>query len=454
MLRRKRTSLRIWRNLIFCLCLLPGFGKSNEIKEGSLIRDAEIEETLKLFTEPLFKSAGLNPQHLRIFINANSDINAAASLNYSIFINTGLITKSKNPEQVIGVLAHETGHIACGHIARREESMKKSSLAALAALALGAAATLAGSPDAGAGILYGGLQVAQGSFLHYSRGQEAAADQAALRYLSNLGWSAIGLSEFMQTLARQELLSGDRQDGYLRTHPFSSDRVQLMKRHVDESPFTWRKLPSVYYDAYDRMLAKMTAFMESPMSTFMKYPASNTSVSAQYARAIAYYRNKEIDKSLSIMDALIQNYPQDSYFYELRGQILFENGRLPEAYEAYKKALALNPASDLIRLSYVQSMMEVTGDRQLDTAIQELKIVLKKEKENPLAWHLLAIAYGKKGDVGKAALALAEKAMTQDDFTLAIEQGKRAFHLLPAGPEQTRAEDIIETALELKKAEK
>jgi len=157
---------------------------------------------------------------------------------------------------------------------------------------------------------------------------------------------------------------------------------------------------------------------------------------------------------LSLLDQLIRQYPQDSYFHELRGQILFEDGQLQGAYDAYKKALSLNPSSDLIRLSYVQAMMEVTGDQQLEAAIQQLQTVLKREKENPMAWHLLAIAYGKKGNVGKAALALAEKAMTQDEYTLAIEQGRRAFNLLPDGPEKTRAEDIIETAIEFKKTEK
>jgi predicted Zn-dependent protease len=425
-----------------------------EIKNNSLIRDAEIEETLKMFTQPIFQVAGLNPNNLRIFVIANNDINAMATLNYTIFVHTGLISKAESPEEVIGVLAHETGHIACGHIARREENLKKSSLASLAAVALGAAATLAGSPEAGAGIMYGGMQVAQGNFLHYSRGQEASADQAALRFLKDLKWSATGLMGFMQVLAKQELLSSDRQDGYLRTHPFSSDRVQLMKNHIDTSPYTRAKLEEKYYAAFARLVAKVTAFMEPPMSTLIKYPASDKSLAARYARAIAYYRDKQLDRSMDLLNGLIRDYPNDAYFQELKGQILFEAGHMEEAHDAYKKAVALDPDSALIRLSYVQTLLEVSDDSQLDKVIRELNTVLKKEYENPLAWHLLAIAFGKKDMVGHAALALAEKSLCTDDYDMAIAQGKRALHLLPEGPESTRANDIVETAIELKKGEK
>jgi predicted Zn-dependent protease len=425
-----------------------------DIKNNALIRDAEIEEALKMFTEPIFKVAGLNPKNLRIFVIANNEINAMATLNYTIFVHTGLISKAASPEEVIGVLAHETGHIACGHIARREENLKKSSIAALAAVALGAAATIAGSPDAGAGIMYGGMQVAQGNFLHYSRGQEASADQAALRFLKDLKWSATGLMGFMQVLAKQELLSSDRQDGYLRTHPFSSDRVQLMKNHVDTSPYTKSKLEQKYYETFTRLVAKVTAFMEPPMSTLIKYSANDKSLAARYARAIAYYRDKQLDRSMDLLDGLIRDYPKDAYFQELKGQIMFENGYMDESLDAYKKAVALDPGSALIRLSYVQTMMEISEDVPADTVIHELNTVLKTEYENPMAWHLLAIAFGKKDMVGHASLALAEKALCSDEFEMAITQGKRALHLLPDGPERLRAKDIVETALELKKNDK
>lgn len=450
----KKRLVVLISSLILSLALLSPTQAASEIKINSLVRDAELEEALKMFTEPIFKVAGLNPDHLRIFIIANNEINAMATLNYTIFIHTGLITKAANPEEVIGVLAHETGHIACGHIARREENLKKSSIAALAAVVLGAAATLAGSPDAGAGIMYGGMHIAQGNFLHYSRGQEASADQAALRFLKDLKWSASGLMGFMQVLSKQELLSSDRQEGYLRTHPFSSDRVQLMKNHVDTSPYTNNKLSEQFYAVFARVLAKVTAFMEPPMSTLIKYPSTDKSLPARYARAIAYYRDKQLDRSMDLLNGLIRDYPNDPYFHELKGQILFENGNPHEAYDAYKKAIEIAPHSGLIRLSYVQALLEITGDSQLDKVIRELHVVLKQESENPLAWHLLAIAFGKKDMVGHAALALAEKALCSDDYDLAIAQGKRALHILPDGPEQIRANDIIETAVEFKKGEK
>src|SRR5262249_35826724 len=164
--------------------------------------------------------------------------------------------------------------------------------------------------------------------------------------------------------------------------------------------YTNNKLSSNFYAVFARILAKVTAFMEPPMSTLIKYPASDKSLPARYARSIAYYRNKQVDRSMDLLDGLIREFPNDPYFYELKGQILFEDGNPLEAYYAYEKAVNLAPQSGLIRLSYVQALLETTGDSELDRMIQELHRVLKQESENPLAWHLLAIAFGKKDMVG------------------------------------------------------
>lgn len=454
---REMMTRQFLTRIVFSMILLLSNLQGVEFKKDTLLRDSEIEDTLKLFTEPIFKVAGLDPKRLRLFLIANNAINAAASLDHMMFINTGLIAKSKNPEELIGVLAHETGHIAGGHLAQREGHMKKSSLMAMASMALGAAAMIAGAStgngsagEAGMGIMMGGAQSAMGNFLHYGRGQEASADQAGLNYLKDLGWSGQGLYDFLKMLSKQELLSASRQDAYLLTHPLSSERVQLVSRSVESSPFTNTKLPQAFYDRFDRIVAKVVAFMESPMTTRLKYRENDTRPAALYARAIAFYRDKKFPQSLALLDQLIASYPQDPYYYEMKGQVLFDGGHIAESIEAYNKALSFKPDAHLIRIARIQAQLELGQESNLDRMIAELKDVLKHEKENGFAWHILAMTYGKQGKTGHVALALAEEAVTHDDADSALQQGRRALALLPQGPEKLRARDLVNEALRVK----
>jgi predicted Zn-dependent protease len=422
------------------------------IQEGVIIRDAEIEATLIDFTSPIFQAAGLKPENLKIFLIADSDINAFATTEYSIFLNSGLILKSKTPEQVIGVLAHETGHIAGGHLAGREGMASKATIMTMAGMVLGAAAMLAGSADAAAGLMMGSMQMAQNTFMHYNRGQEGSADSAGVKYLDKLHWSSKGFYEFMQILEKQELLSAERQDLYMRSHPFSRDRVEFLKTYISNSPYTQSNLPDKFYVSFKRILAKLEAFLLPAGQVFLKYAQNNTSLEARYARAIAYYRSSKITEALSQTEKLLHDYPKDPYFWELKGQINFENGNVPAAIHAYKQAKILKPDAALIRLSYAQAILEANTQAYDREAISELNKVLQKEKENPFTWHLLAIAHGRQKNIGISALCLAEEALTVGKYDLALNQAKRAEHILSTGPEKVRAEDIKDLAeRELKK---
>lgn len=439
-------------NFIFFLLLAKNLAffsisiGAQPIQEGATIRDAEVEAVLIDFTSPIFQAAGLKPENLKIFIIADSDINAFATTEYSIFLNSGLILKSKTPEQVIGVLAHETGHIAGGHLVGREGMASKASTMAMAGMVLGAAAMLAGSADAATGLMMGSMQMAQNTFMHYSRGQEGSADSAGVKYLDKLQWSSKGFYEFMQLLEKQELLSSERQDLYMRSHPFSHDRVEFLKTHISHSPYTQNNLPEKFYTSYKRILAKLEAFLLPSGQVFFKYRQNNTSVEARYARAIAYYRSQKIVEALTQIESLLRDYPKDPYFWELKGQINFENGNIPTAIVAYQQAKNLKPDAALIRLSYAQAILEANTQAYNHEAINELNKVLQKEKENPFAWHLLAIAHGREKNIGISALCLAEEALAIGKYDLALNQAKRAEHLLSNGPEKIRAEDIKQLA--------
>jgi Putative Zn-dependent protease, contains TPR repeats len=422
-----------------------------EIREGSIIRDSEIEAILRDITEPIFKVAGLDPKSLNLYVVATSDVNAAASLENSIFVNTGLILKSDNLEQLVGVLAHETGHLALGHVARFEESIRRSSLIAMASAALGIAALIAGSPEAGMGAMMAGQDLALHTLMHYSRGQEASADQAAVRFLRTLGWTPKGLQEFLNYLAKQELWSAARQDAYMRTHPLSSTRVQMLNSAVEKGP-AGGQLPASLYQRYARMVIKIKAFLSPPMAILMQHPESKTGDLDRYARAIAYYRQNQLGQSLNELDILIQKAPHDPFLHELKGQIYFENGRLEESVKAYHTALTYAPLSPLIRLAYVQAKMQLPN-ASYPTALKELSAVAKQESKNPLVWHLMAIAYGKMGQKGELALALAEKALTLEDLDTAEQQANRALSLSTQQRNKLRARDILEFVRAEKKSQ-
>lgn len=435
----------------FVLFMMLGVAQSApDIREGNIIRDSEIEAILLEIMEPIFKVAGLDPKHLNLYIVASSEINAAASLDYSVFINTALITRAKNLDEVVGVLAHETGHLALGHVARFQDSIRRASIIAMASMALGIVAGLAGSTDAALGTIMAGQQIAMGSLMHYSQGQEASADQAAVRFLDQLGWTSKGLSSFMGYLAKQELRSVDRQDAYMRTHPLSSVRVEMLDSAISQLRSPGRPLPAHLYARFKRMVVKIKAFTTAPMTLLMQYPPSKTAYLDHYARAIAYYRQGSLSKSMTELDVLLKQTPKDAYLHELKGQILFENGKIEASYEAYKKAVALAPKSPLIRLAMVQAMME-RKNADMKKAIRELHVVLQKENKSPLPWHLLAVIYGKQGKMGLSALALSEKALTLADGDQALDQAKRAMHLTKDKTALIRAKDIAEMVMADKK---
>ncbi len=416
------------------------------IQEDNIIRDSEIEAILLEIMHPIFRVAGLDPKLLNLYIVASSEINAAASIDFSIFINTALITKAKNLDEVVGVLAHETGHLSLGHVARFQDSINRSSLIAMASAALGIVAAIAGSPDAAMGAMMAGQQIAMGSLMHYSQGQEASADQAAVRFLDKLGWTAKGLESFMAYLAKQELRSVDRQDAYMRTHPLSSLRVDMLNSVIGQLKTQGKPLPGRLYERFDRMVVKIKAFMNSPMTTLIQHPPSKTATLDRYARAIAYYRNGDLQRSLMELDPLLDQNPNDSYLHELKGQILFENGKVAEAYAAYQRALSLAPDNPLIRLSAVQAALELP-QVDLTKELRELHLVLRKENKNPMAWHLLAVIHGRQGNKGLLALALSEKALTLGNPELALSQAKRTLHLAKEKTALVRANDIIELIL-------
>jgi len=411
--------------------------------EPGLIRDAEIEGAIRTFVTPIFTAAALDAAAVHIYLINDPRINSFVAGGQNVFINTGLITRSDNPNQIIGVIAHETGHIAGGHLARSQEEMRNDTIKGIIAMVLGAGVAAAGRGQGAGAVLPGGFGVAQQSFLQYSIEQESRADQAALKFLDATHQSAQGLLDFFRKLEGEEFLSAARQDPYLRTHPLTSQRIDVVANAVSHSRYSNVADKPEYVEMHKRMLAKLIGFISPPSQVLAKYKESDNTVASRYARAVAYYRIPNLAKALPLIDGLLKDEPNNPYFHELKGQMLFENGRVADALPSYEGSVRLAPDSALLRVELAQVQIE-TGRPELNkNAIANLNEAIRYEDRNGQAWHFLAVAYGREQDFGMASLAGAEAAMADGDRRLAIQQANKAIQLLkPGSASRLRAEDI------------
>lgn len=451
----KTALLKIFFRIIFFFFLLvPIKLSASGPPESALIRDAEIEAVLKSYIEPIFKVAGLNPKSLQLFIINSKDVNAFAMGGGRVAITTGLLLKATSALQVMGVLAHETAHLAGQHIIRGAAAYERALLQGLLGTIGGLAAGLAGSPEAAMGILLGSQEFTKTNLLKFSRTQESAADQGAARFLDSLGYSSKGLLEFMQILRKDDLLGEKYMDPYAMTHPLQSERVDFFRAHLRQSPHAQMPLPKELDDNFDRLQVKLSAFTTSPDITLSQCDPTDRSLLTRYKRAIAYFQNSQIEESLKEVTSLLNEFPQDPYFWDLKGQILFESGKIQESTNAYHQAVTFAPHIPLLRVNWAHTLIESGDPQKLETAYLELLRAKTEEPDNPFTYRLLAVYYGKKEKIGLAALALAEMAMTVGDLEAAEQQAKRSLHLLKDDPnEKARAKHIVEEAKRLKESE-
>lgn len=428
-----------------CLLATP----RDAVSQGRrLIHDTEIETTIRTFATPLFTAAGISPDAVRIHIIEDDTLNAFVAGGQNLFLHTGFLMRTENPLQMIGVIAHETGHIAGGHLARTSDAIRNASNTALLGLVLGAVTAVAtGRGDAAIAVYQGTASVNQLSLLEYSRSQESAADHAGLRYLDATGQSASGLVEFLDVLSGEELLVAERRSPYVNTHPLTQDRIAFVKNHLANSKFADIEPPPDYVERHARMVAKLHGFIRAPARTFRRYPETDTSVAARYARVIATFKEPAPDRALELLDGLLREFPEDGYFWELKGQILFESARPEASRVAYQKALSLLTDAPLIDGNLARVELAINTPKSNASALKLLGRTVRAMPNSAFAWHQLAIAQGRTGALDMAALSLAEEALLRNRAKDAALQAKRAQHKLKRGsPGWQRAVDIEQLA--------
>ncbi|MDP1631979.1 MAG: M48 family metalloprotease [Caulobacter sp.] len=450
MTSRTRTLTRpfqvIGRAAALAAALLVPFGPAmaqSSNRGPTLLRDTEIEEILHREADPIFAAAGLTPKDVRILLVGDSSLNAFATQGQQLGLHTGLILEAETPNQLKGVIAHETGHIAGGHPIRSGELTRAGLKPMLLTMGLGVLALFAGAPDAGAVLLGNAQYFGTLGALGYSREQEGRADQAAVGYLEKTRQSGEGLVEFFDKFRYQEVFAEARRFPYFRSHPLSSQRIEMLRSRVSAQPsFPARDTPEEILE-FETMKAKIDGFM-NPQLSLTKYKETDTSYPARYARAIAYYQTKDPDRAISLIDAMLVEQPDNPYLWELKGQILFEFGRAAEAEFPQRRSVALKPDAALLRVNLGQTLINLDDAAKRDEGIAELKRVTLLEDDNAEAWRLLAQAYDRRGDEGLARLATAEQYFAVGALNESRTFAMRARELFPRGGVQwLRATDIV-----------
>jgi predicted Zn-dependent protease len=418
-----------------------------------VIRDTEIEQLLRDYTQPILRTAGLSNQNIKVVIINNRAFNAFVMDGKRIFVNTGALMESETPNQIIGVLAHETGHIAGGHLSRLRDELANAQTMAIIGMLLGIGAIVAGGGGSGAGqagaaAIAGSQHAALRTVLSYQRSQEEQADRAAVKFLNATGQSAKGMYDTFKRMADQMMFTARHADPYAQSHPMPAERVAALTQISKDSKFWDRKDPAELQLRHDMMRAKISGFMEPPATVMRRYPQNDTSLPARYARAISTYKHGNLQTAVQQIDALIAQHPSNPYFHELKGQALMESGRAAEAVAPLRRAVQMVPNAPLIQIMLGQALVGTNNPANADEAVSMLRNALAREPEAPAGYQQLAMAYGRKGDLAQADLASAQAAFYRGDIKTARELAARAKTRFPVGtPGWVKADDIVSTKL-------
>jgi predicted Zn-dependent protease len=413
-----------------------------------IIRDAEIEQLLRDYTAPILKVAGLSNQNVQVVMIDDNSFNAFVMDAHRIFVNTGALKEAIVPNQLIGVFAHETGHIVGGHLSKMRQELANAQTAMIVGMLLGAAAMVAGHGNNDMGNVGGALftapqSLAMSTILSYQRAQEESADRAGVRFLTMTGQSAKGMYDTFKKFADDSLYSAHGANPYAQNHPMPQERMDALAELV-KTPYWDKKDPPELQFRHDMMRAKLYGFTERPNVVLAHYPLTDTSLPARYARAISAYRFGGLQSSITQIDSLIAAIPNDPYFYELKGQALLEGAHPAEAIAPLRRAVQLAPNPALIQILLSQAMVATNDPKMAEEAIPLLHTALLKEPEAADAYTTLAMAYGRKNDLADADLASAQAAFARGDNKTARELADRAKMRFPIGsPGWVRADDIV-----------
>jgi predicted Zn-dependent protease len=444
----KPASWRKWvRGARIALAFAIGVALTTQpLAAQNILRDAETEAFLKEISAPIIAAAGLQPGNVDVVLLGDKEINAFVAGGQVVYLQSGLIEAADNANEVQGVIAHELGHITGGHVSLAGENAKGASNISILSLLVAAAAMAAGAGEAGMAAMMAGQQAALGKYLSFSRSQEASADAAGAGFLQKAGISGRGMLTFFLKLKKEEFRYEStyyQTDPYMQTHPMSGDREATLKGDIEKSPSYNVKTDPAIDAKFQRIKAKLVGFMDDPTTAVRKYPETDQSAPAHYARAYAYHRGAYPDKAVQEVDALVAKDPTDPYYLELKGQILLESGKPKDAIAPLRLAVAQSRSTPLIAALLGHALVATEDRANLEEARDVLKVSVSRDRDNPFAWYTLGTAYAELGDEPRARLATAERYALIGDNGRAVASAEAAMQGIPRGtPDYIRAEDI------------
>jgi len=421
----------------------PAFAQQQGDSGPSVLRDTETERLFKDMTRPLIVAAGLDPNSVNVVLLNDPEINAFVAKGQTVYVQSGLLQATDNVNQLQGVVAHELGHVVAGDSIRSGEGVKQATGISILSLVLGAAAIAAGAGDAGMGILMAGQRAAEGQFMAFTRAQEATADASAVRFLSKAGISGKGILDFFGKLQNQEYrLAIYSKDSFDRDHPLNSERITALGQALRTDPAYNRPTDPALEARFQRVKGKLLGYVD-PKLAVTKYPESDHSVPAHYARAYAYHLGGYPEKAEAEANALLAIDPDDPYFLELKGQILLEDGKPLEAIVPLREAVERSGNAPMIAAMLGHALVETEDSKNFAEAKQILKVAVNKDNQDPFAWYQLGVIYEREGDPARAALATAERSNLEDQPKMALASAQMALKGIPPGtPDYLRAQDI------------
>jgi len=413
----------------------------------SLLQDTETERLLRSYEEPILGVAGIDPGAVRMYIVNDTSLNAFVAEGQNIFCNAGLFIQLRHPNDLIGVLAHETGHMAGGHLTRGSQAIAKAEIPMLLSLALGIGAAIAGAPEAAMILMGVGQSAAEAQFYQFSRAQEATADQMGQKYLRLTHQSGMGMVNVFNRMANEEAMLVHNPAQFATSHPASRDRVENMREVADAS--SYRDVPDSpqAIHAFEMVKAKIIGYLLPVQDVLFRYPLSNKSAAARYARAVAYLRQPNLPKALEEINSLIKEEPKNPYFYEVLGQIYLSMAQPVKGIDPYQKSVDLMPDAPQLRVALATAQVATGAKKYEQQAVANLKIALQQDSESWIGWYEMAQAYSDLGNEPMANLATAERFYLVGDLRKAAVFAIRSRQKLTKGsPDWERANDILAIA--------
>ena len=419
----------------------PALAQSNS---GYALRDTETEEMLKSYEMPLARAAGLEMASMHVYLAPDTEVNAFATYPEDIFICAGILLWLHKPNELVGVMAHETGHLAAGHLSRGQYGMQKAMIPMLLSMVAGVAAMIAGAGEAGMAIMGIGQAYAMGQMAAFTRVQESTADQIGAKLLLATHQSPLGMYETFQRFAAEEARSAYKLDKFAVDHPSGQDRVFDLNDVVEASPYREVQDSPQALHQFQMVQAKLAGFILPVKEALDRYPESDKSEPARYARSMIFLRAPRLQQALAEINSLIAEEPANPYFYEVRGQIYMSMAKPALAIPDYQKSVALRPGAPQLRLALATAQLATEQVALAQPALANLKAALLVEDDDPTSWYEAAQAYSMLGNEPMANLAVAEQWYNIGDMRKALVFASRARGKLPQGTaDWERAQDII-----------